>query len=290
MLIGVSWGWLGLFNRRQIEAIKPVATILFGMCYLIEAEEQQAQLGTHWSYTLTFHEYLFDIDIPHHLHIFLSSEETWYGLVFNEWPYKDHLFHGDDEVEFNPQKRVDIGLAETLVSFIQEKKDISPSKCFAKLLNDLDCQFPCFPIIFNGVNSTLPACKTFSELWCVMKNVWGTRKIEFIECLKMDRFTLFEATFSQKRAVEISQTRHMDFFFYVGSDMRKIEEEIYTINLSSFIGSMGGALGLFFGFSILQFCSSLIATILHRRIPMCSKSKVHPVQFVKSSPESTVHF
>ena len=32
--------------------------------------------------------------------------------------------------------------------------------------------------------------------------------------------------------------------------MKKIEEEVYAITLPAFIGSIGGSLGLFFGFSI----------------------------------------
>ena len=40
--------------------------------------------------------------------------------------------------------------------------------------------------------------------------------------------------------------------------MKKIQEEVYVISSTAFIGSIGGSLGLFFGFSFLACCSDLI--------------------------------
>ena len=46
--------------------------------------------------------------------------------------------------------------------------------------------------------------------------------------------------------------------------MKKIQEEVYVTSSTAFIGSIGGSLGLFFGFSFLACCSYLIDKLVLR--------------------------
>merc|ERR1712016_129747 len=104
-----------------------------------------------------------------------------------------------------------------------------------------------------------------------MLNVWGARKLEFIECLKPnDRFTIYETLFSNKKANEFIDNA-MDIYFFVGSNLKKIKQEIYVVNLAGLIGSIGGAFGLFFGFSFLGCCAQLIDRLVARIYQLLTK-------------------
>ena len=54
-------------------------------------------------------------------------------------------------------------------------------------------------------------------------------------------------------------------------NMKKIEEEILVVNLAGLIGSIGGAFGMFFGFSFLGCCADLIDRLVSRFFGLLSK-------------------
>ena len=202
----------------KVKHIEKVATILHGMCYLVVID-QQIKFSSYWGFQLAFNQSMDSSDVPNQIDIFVTSNDTWYGLTLNEWPYKQSLYLEDNLMDFDPTKRIDIGISQTEVKFLESNENaVPPSNCFAKLLMDLECSPKCFPIIFNFVSSEtdLPACKTNQEFWCVMLNVWGARKLEFIECLKPnDRFTIYETLFSNKKANEFIDNA-MDIYFSWG--------------------------------------------------------------------------
>ena len=256
----------------KVQGIKKVATILHGMCYLVVID-QQIKFSSYWGFQLAFNQSMKPSDIPQQIDIFVTSNNTWYGLTLNEWPYKQSLYLEDHLMTFDPSRRIDIGISQKEVKFLEKKYKVDPSDCFAQLLMDLNCTPQCFPIIFNFVSTEtdLPACKTYQEFWCVMGNVWGARKLEFIECLKPSHgFTMYETLFSNKKAEQFIENA-MDIYFFVGSNMKKIEEEILVATFASFIGSIGGAFGLFFGFSFLGCCAHLIDKLTARIFGLLSK-------------------
>ena len=69
--------------------------------------------------------------------------------------------------------------------------------------------------------------------------------------------TLFNA--KPKTLQKISdQSDTVEFDFGYSSDQIKIEEEALMIGTSSYIGSVGGSLGLFLGFSVFTYLSYCI--------------------------------
>lgn len=55
--------------------------------------------------------------------------------------------------------------------------------------------------------------------------------------------------------------RSIEFVVYGRSTWKKIDEEVLVISPTAFIGSIGGSMGLFFGFSLLACCSDIIDKI-----------------------------
>ena len=143
------------------------------------------------------------------------------------------------------------------MNFLNED-EISYESCILNIIKNDPKNFWCFPTLFNFIDflRELPTCDNLEDIWHFLKTIWSSKKLDFIKCLKPKVANIYEPTvFITKKSENETKSRTMGFRFFGGSNLKKIEEEIYVISATSFIGSIGGSLGLFFGFSILSCCS-----------------------------------
>ena len=75
----------------KIKSIQSIATYFHGMCHLITMDHE-LHFSSYWDYRLSFDKSLSNDDIPDKMNIFLTSNNSWQGIVMNEWPYKDYLY------------------------------------------------------------------------------------------------------------------------------------------------------------------------------------------------------
>ena len=87
-------------------------------------------------------------------------------------------------------------------------------------------------------------------------------------CLKPKKTTIYEAK-SQSFERALIQNDTVELLFTYASDEIKIEEETLMIGTSSYIGSVGGSLGLFLGFSFFTGLSCCIQKVFE----LCDKFK-----------------
>ena len=80
--------------------------------------------------------------------------------------------------------------------------------------------------------------------------------------------TLYKAK-SQPLEKALTQNSTVDIAFAYSSDELKIEEETLMIGTSSYIGSVGGSLGLFLGFS----CFTYLSCCIQKVFELCDKFK-----------------
>ena len=154
---------------------------------------------------------------------------------------------------------LEISIQEKQVNFLTDNQ-INYENCILNLIKNDPKNFWCFPTLFNFIDyiRNLPACDKIEDVWHFLITIWSSKKHDFIKCLKPKKATLYEPTvFITKKSKNETKSRSMDFRFFGGSNLKKIEEEIYVISTTSFIGSIGGSLGLLFGFSILSCCSEI---------------------------------
>ena len=82
------------------------------------------------------------------------------------------------------------------------------------------------------------------------------------------KITLYKAK-SQSYEGPLIQNDTVDWFFSYASDEIKIAEETLMIGTSSYIGSVGGSLGLFLGFS----CFTYLSCCIQKVFELCNKFK-----------------
>ena len=247
-------------EKISIISVKSIATFFHGMCFFVEID-QKVEVSAMYSFKITFNDSVANIDIPDAVVMYPVSKETWYGLVTDEWPYKKNLIIHPVEIVFDPHGLIEIGIAEREVYFRQYIQQ-SYETCIAKSFH----HSPCFPILFNFAEEIkkVPSCKSYNDTWNVFKLIYQKKKTSLRKCLKPKKALLYEPSVFPSKRPEAISNRSIEFVIYGSSNTRIIEEEVLVISATMFIGSIGGSLGLFFGFSFMACCSDLIDKFILR--------------------------
>ena len=136
------------------------------------------------------------------------------------------------------------------------------SECVTKIIQELRCQNKCFYI--SG--SSLPICNSTTD---------------FLGCF-WAHYTQWQECLLQKHAVAYVPQKDEEPIYgnnvtqlqisSEASKTKQIMEEIDVITLSGLIGSIGGSLGMFFGFSITSYISFVIEKLTKKGFKKCSQN------------------
>ena len=236
-----------ILDKYQVD---PIRTFFFGTCYKIQPIDSGYWFNTHSVYlTLKLLPDQMDpVDFPKEFRIYLTSNQTWHGVIRNTWR------------RFNPTvKQISLGRQYIFSIKMIEKQYKDGIKdattCFTDLMKDnANCSVVCDLQSYNN----LPPCNTPEEQRCMYQN-WNWKH----DCLRHKKITLFNPTDRQGRYVA-NTTCKVKLFFDAWET--QIMEEIDVISLPNLIGSIGGSLGMFFGFSITGY----VMVVLERCFIKCS--------------------
>ena len=260
--------WHNGSEKITIKSVESIATLYNGMCFLLLIDKEINRLSN-YAFTLTFSNSLSKDDLPNKINLYLVSKEAWYGLIAEEWPKKENLFIEKIEVDNDPVILTNVGITEKEVQFLQSN-DQDFEDCILKVFGKSSC----FPLIFNfpKIIEKIPLCKYWNDTAWMIDEIWVKNRIDFINCLLPNRAKIYETSVYQNKIngqAHQAGNRSLGLFFYGASNMKKIQEEVYVISSTAFIGSIGGSLGLFFGFSFLACCSDLIDKLV---LKLCSST------------------
>ena len=239
-----------LMDNFQVDVYK-IYTLTHGSCYVIENTKKVDS----W---VTFQVYVKDlnsknVDKLSGLVLFVASPETWYGIITLSWPYFELKQHS---LGFNMSKQYWIDMLVTNVTYIKNGQK-SIEGCIEKLMATNAACKKCLPFFFSFKNKKI-SCQSKQENKCwYYWSFMGKNYNKYKRCLKPMKTTLYNAELKLlKKAV--SQPDTVDVIFSYSSDQIKIKEATLMIGTSSYIGSIGGSLGLFLGFSFFTYLSSCI--------------------------------
>ena len=245
-------------DNKSDFGIRKFATYRHGLCHLIQHENQLHVENGKLHISITFSKSLQEEDLPAKVKFQLHSKRGWHGMITDDWP------------EEKPQttelliKRGQMAFYQSMIAqinYLYRDGVEDFEQCFLRhILENVDCRIKCFPLIFNIFSPALKPCQTKDKLLCMYKKlaiVRGPRN----QCLRLKNLTMFQgdtyfrfATNSNKTSIKIN--------FYSAGDSIKVAEEILVVSTGSFIGSIGGSLGLFLGFSFFSYLATLIDKLL----------------------------
>ena len=195
-----------------------------------------------------------EMDEINRIEMFLTSNDTWENLIMQVWPQFKPTMLG---LSLNTIHTFTANPTEHIFS---DHDDQSFEDCWIKNTKNFDCLSKCQIV---SLSDKLPFCTTFEEVQCIINeiikgNVWTI-------CNFNPRALTFEGTLS--KITKHQKDNWTDFDIYLHSMKKEIKEEVDVITLPELIGSVGGSLGMFFGFSI----SALVLFYLEKWITLRNK-------------------
>ena len=220
--------------------VQPIRTYDHGVCYLILPTFQLDQVPIRMYFTVTLSPTLDPMDTPKGINLYLLANNTWLGLVDSTWP------------QFKPAKEYIEFRKEYTVLYLNAREKIFRTgeddnvQCMTDLLSQYDhCDTKC-DIVSHVYH---PPCNTSSQLTCIWNKLWADNR--YTNCIKVNKASDYRVERAdQPLHLELNLTT-TDIYIGLWSMIKEIHEEILIYGLTDLIvGSVGGSLSLFFGFSL----------------------------------------
>ena len=234
--------------------VEPIRTYHFGTCWKLQPMFEMTKAPIRFRLTISLSDSLELTDRPKAVVIHVTSNKTWVGITDSVWP------------QFKP--------LSVLVGFEQEYTQLKFStseklfqdgvednqRCLNRLLkNKTACTTKCNLLSFGN----LPPCPTIATLNCMWTDLFSNP--DYINCYKTKKAITYDLQQridnGYHKAINLSSTE-----IYVGlwSMAIHIQEEVPLLTLQDFIGSVGGSLGMFFGFSMSATLLAMISKFLDK--------------------------
>ena len=234
--------------------VEPIRTYHFGTCWKLQPMFEMTKAPIRFRLTISLSDSLELTDRPKAVVIHVTSNKTWVGITDSVWP------------QFKP--------LSVLVGFEQEYTQLKFSTseklfqdgvednqgCLNRLLrNKTACTTKCNLLSFGN----LPPCPTIEALKCMWTGLMADPN--YIDCYKTQKAITYDL---QQRidnpyhkAINLSS---VEIYLAVWSMAMRIQEEVPLLTLQDFIGSVGGSLGMFFGFSMSATLLYMISKFLDK--------------------------
>ena len=222
-----------------------------GLCYLIK---YNMNVSTNHD-KIRLHYNSEALENPKYVKILLSSPHGWHGIVLEDWPYFDPTISW---IPIDKQaKSWTAKVSQTDYEYMAGTNNFE--QCLLEqIARNSICKTNCYPLVFNFLpNYTL--CN-LGEMPCMFNLLVNERKYRY-ECLRAKKNIQYKANLNPTYNLN-SNGSDFKFTFYFDKGTKDIKEEVLIVTTASFIGSVGGSLGLFLGFSFFTYLSGIINKVL----------------------------
>ena len=244
----------------EIEITSPISfkredilTFRHGKCHKMQPKEeivvtQRVSLDLTWK----------NLDLkPKEIILYLFSNESWHGICDDVLPYFQ-----PSAVTLNLEKpgRLNIPISMTSYEYMEGKNF---EYCIKSIVDTLNCSVQCMP--FYLVSTTpLSICDTKDTSMCIESGLYTNRTNvgKTYGCHKPKHAKLFNPRpILWNKPFEANSSM---IYFYFESLSVLHKEEIFVIDDLEFVGSVGGSLGLFVGFSFYSYITDFVQMIVER--------------------------
>ena len=233
--------------------LEPIRTYHFGTCWKLQPMFEITKAPVRFRLTITLSDSLDSIDRPKAVVIHVTSNKTWVGITDSVWPQFKPL---SEMVSFE-QEYTQLKFSTTKKLFQDGVED--NQECLNRLLkNKTNCDTKCNLLTFGN----LPPCPTVEALKCMWTDLADPK---YIDCYKTPKAITYDL---QQRIDnpyhKVTNLSSVEIYLSVWSMAMRIQEEVPLLTLQDFIGSVGGSLGMFFGFSMSATLLYMISKFLDK--------------------------
>ena len=225
--------------------IEPIITYFQGVCYKIDPKFKVTDFT---SVTLRLHLNESNTDQPSDLVIYFTSPDVTLNLATDLWP---QYVPGEIKLPFSDTRKKTF-LTYRAVEYTFKNGVKNSPECVAEIMEKSKCKNSCFYI--SG--SSLPICNSAKDYGCI----W-TYYPHWQKCL-LQKHAVAYVLKKNENLLYNKQSSEVEIKVAAFSKSKQIMEEIDVITLSGLIGSVGGSLGMFFGFSFTSYLSFVIEKLI----------------------------
>ena len=249
---------VNVVNGVKIEVLE-IATSRHGMCQVIHFNGTATiNQSTPLSLTIKFDKNMPVEDIPTQVDVMVTSEDGWYGILFDDWPlFQVTKFTFDVQPQTNTLWFLKFGLVEQKFRYGQS----NITQCLDRMFADNNCSTKCVPLLYNFLSSDLPICHNIEDYRCIIKDHGKER----FKCFKPKFLIQYNAD-PVKSKTESKKHTYLRLLMQFPNNLVEISEEILVISGLDFLASVGGSLGLFLGFSFFNLGSTIIDMLWNKKI------------------------
>ena len=199
-------------------------------------------------------------DHPTGLKLYLTSNDTWQGIIWDKWnvfqptileiDFKDTIIK--KKLVLSPKKL----LFKTGVDSI--------SKCFEDIVLQLEkCGLECNPSVNKKPICSFEDIKTNESSY---SNCGGlmAHNLFVKNCAKPNEALIFTPAITTPKIITKVKNSTIILKLEILNNQMEVREEKLITEIHDFIGSLGGSLGMFFGFSIISWIALGIDKIFQR--------------------------
>ena len=236
--VSVGVGSIGNFSFE----VRPVITFYHGKCYKIQPHFTISSPDFRLYISISFSSAIDEVDVPGSIIFHMTSSNSWQGIVTNDWPQ-----FTPSKVELDRPSWGDFYIYNIKpTEYLFDQGIDSSEECFLKHILRFNCTSKC---VFADI-APLPICNSREEASCIIDaihkyNLWT-------KCNLKKRALTYPGEITKMINTMKNQSSRTLTLFEIGifSFFKLVKEEIDVITFADLIGSLGGSLGMFFGFSI----------------------------------------
>ena len=242
------------YHQQMILEVNEFKTMYFGTCYQIFSRT----INIGWRIYIGFNFNKNLTKVPS-IDAYVTSLENSYGVTYDTWN------DGEELAKKTISKVGGIKLRLKKLKYLKDDSHCSEQsfyQCFAERIEKADfgnCPRKCTHISLDG--SELPHCDTIDEVNCAGKVIAKTwNNITSKECRRPCEIYEFQEKGSWQDTSRVFNGTLFSYEF-LKNELTKTSEEYLIYDTVGLIGSVGGTLGLFTGFTFSNSISILLQTI-----------------------------
>ena len=222
--------------------INPIFTQHHGTCYKLQPISSLTSTDMpHYLYVQIIVNNINREDKPKGVNVYLTSEKTWPNIAYERWP---QITPTKFSSEFTEDGLV-TGMKLKMTEHIFHDGNENIADCHRDLfLAKSNCTTKCNFLSYDS----LPICNFTEDQICAFK----ARKkydTEFENCFKIKHFLTYNPSIYETTFNPLLNSSTIEFYMSIRDLKKEVREEVKTITAKAFIGSLGGSVGMFFGFS-----------------------------------------
>ena len=248
--------------------LKKVPTAEIGICHVIFMENLEGLL-------LEYKDPIISNDVPDSFSVYVLPKNEWQGIVTRNWigqqPFKiDTSSHSFPSAIF---------FQSTMNQFypldpLSEGTQCIDTKEIKKIRKDQNCKKDCIPIQFSSLfdPSEIKICLDYDDHFCayhqIQGYIWRLSLEKQILCTKENVEKSYKGQVSYSDGIpywiakKVTEEKRNNILFYMrwnfGSDHVNVQEEELMYGPKNLLSWIGGALGIFVGYSIFDLTSLLL--------------------------------